>query len=69
MSESFSHLFGYFFLYSVIGWLCEIDIRIVRDGTSTGGFLSGPYCPIYGFAALMILAVTLRCAAGRHSSF
>ncbi len=60
MSESFSHLFGYFFLYSVIGWLCEtVWCSVGSRRYINRGFLSGPYCPIYGFAALTILAVTL----------
>jgi len=46
----------YLAIYSFLGWLCEcvwclvLDRRIVNRG-----FLSGPWCPIYGFGAILIL--------------
>lgn len=53
---TFSHLAVYFTLYSVVGWLIETIWCSVADKKLVSrGFLSGPWCPIYGFSALMIL--------------
>lgn len=52
----FNTIFMYLFIYSVIGWICEVIFcRIVHGKWTNRGFLSGPYCPIYGFGALFIL--------------
>ena len=50
--------FLYFFCYSVIGWCYEVFLEVViyRWGFSNRGFLFGPYCPVYGFGALIFLA-------------
>lgn len=45
----------YFFLFSVIGWICEsIWCSIGTRKIVNRGFLKGPYCPIYGFGGLVI---------------
>ncbi len=55
--EVFLNLFTYFMIYSFLGWVCEIvwcsvtEKKVVKDR----GFLFGPYCPIYGLGALMII--------------
>jgi len=42
-----------FFIYSVVGWIIEvIFVRIFTKKWTNRGFLIGPYCPIYGVAAL-----------------
>lgn len=42
------------FLYSVIGWLYETILCSVTERKWVNrGFLNGPYCPIYGFGALL----------------
>ena len=50
-------VFLYFFAYSVIGWLYEVFLEVVvyRWGFSNRGFLFGPYLPVYGFGALVII--------------
>lgn len=49
-------LFLYFFIYSVLGWIAEVLYCRVCAGKFTNrGFLNGPYCPIYGFGALIIV--------------
>ena len=47
----------YFFLYSVLGWVYEVvlEVFIYRWGYSDRGVLTGPYCIIYGFGALIFL--------------
>lgn len=53
--------FFYFLSYSVLGWLYEVFLEVVvyRWGFSNRGVLFGPYCPIYGVGAL-VLVLSLR---------
>lgn len=52
----FSALPVYFAAYSVLGWICEtIFCSFLAKKFVNRGFLAGPYCPIYGFGALIIL--------------
>jgi len=49
-------LLFYFFLYSIIGWILESVYKSVLDKKMiNSGFLYGPYCPIYGFGAVIML--------------
>lgn len=49
-----------FFLYSFLGWAAESAAAALRKGRLVNrGILSGPFSPIYGFAAVVITA-TLR---------
>lgn len=44
-----------FLFYSVVGWLMEVILKLlVEKKLINRGFLMGPYCPIYGFGALLI---------------
>ncbi len=48
--------FLWFLTYSVIGWCYETALcSIMRKSFVNRGFLNGPYCPIYGFGALLII--------------
>ncbi len=50
-----------FFIYSFIGYICEIiSSSIVQKKLVNRGFLCGPYCPIYGVGSLFILFALLR---------
>lgn len=54
--HSFYILFLFFFIYSICGWILETIYCRILDGKWTNrGFLSGPYCPIYGFGSLLII--------------
>lgn len=54
-----SLLILYFTIYSIIGWTCEtIYCSLGAGKLMERGFLSGPWCPIYGFGALIILIIT-----------
>ena len=60
MKEKWSMLrnfYLYFMLYSLIGWLYEVFLEVVvyRWGFSNRGVLFGPYCPIYGTAAVIFI--------------
>lgn len=46
----------YFMIYSFLGWICEcIYCSIPAKKLINRGFLSGPYCPIYGFGATAVI--------------
>lgn len=51
-------ILGYFLLfimYSFIGWCMETSLISIKSKRFINrGFLVGPYCPIYGFGALII---------------
>ncbi len=58
MNESIEilKLLLYFFLYSIIGWILESAYKsILEKRVINSGFLHGPYCPIYGFGAVIML--------------
>lgn len=43
----------YFFIYALLGWILETVFCLITLGTfSKRGFLYGPLCPMYGFAAV-----------------
>jgi len=48
--------FLYFIIYAVIGYICEvIYCSIPLKKLVNRGFLHGPYLPIYGFGALLVV--------------
>lgn len=48
--------FLWFFIYSMIGWIYETTICSVSQRKFVNrGFLNGPYCPIYGAGALLVI--------------
>ncbi len=51
-----------FFLYSISGWIIElIDLSVIEKRlVKNRGFLIGPYCPIYGFGALLMTLFLTR---------
>lgn len=54
--DTFYINFLYFFIYSVLGWIVETLYCRSKYGKWTNrGFLFGPYCPIYGFGALIVI--------------
>lgn len=50
--------FIWFVLYSIIGWVWEVIIcSVPAKRFINRGFLNGPYCPIYGSGALLVIAL------------
>lgn len=46
--------FLWLFLYSVLGWIYETTLCSIRQKRFVNrGFLNGPYCPIYGWGAVL----------------
>lgn len=57
--QSISEGLLYFILYSILGWICEtVFCSVSQKQPVNRGFLKGPYCPIYGFGAMVILLVS-----------
>lgn len=49
-------LFLTFTIYSFIGWACEtVYCSMLSKKIINRGFLNGPFCPVYGFGALLLL--------------
>ena len=48
-------LFMMFIIYAVAGWIMECTLGVIEKHKFVNrGFLIGPYCPIYGYGALLI---------------
>lgn len=62
MKKKLAYLFLAFLAYAVFGWCYEVflEVFIYKWGFSNRGFLFGPYCPVYGFGALLLLACLTR---------
>lgn len=51
------NVFLWFVFYSFIGWVYESTIcSIAQRKLVNRGFLNGPFCPVYGFGALICIA-------------
>lgn len=51
----------YFFLYSFLGWVIETIYALFIQGSFVKrGFLFGPFCPIYGFGAILLIITTKK---------
>lgn len=60
MHITFTYVVIYFAVYSVLGWLCEgLYCSAAARKWVNRGLLHGPYCPIYGFGALVIICLLL----------
>lgn len=54
--EKFSLYFILFIIYSIIGWIMEIIVVGYEEKKFINrGFLIGPYCPIYGYGAILMI--------------
>ena len=48
------YLVGAFVIYSMLGWLVEsIYMSFCNKKITNRGFAKGPFCPIYGFGAVL----------------
>ena len=63
MRMELENWFLLFFVCSVLGWLMEVLCKLVQFRRFINrGFLIGPYCPIYGFGAVLVTALLSRYA-------
>ena len=57
--NSYITLFLFFTFYSFLGWTIEtIFASMNRKSFVNRGFLSGPFCPIYGTGAVLVLQIS-----------
>ncbi len=55
MENEIIKVITYFFLYSFLGWAMEsLYISVLQRKVINTGFLHGPFCPIYGFGAVVL---------------
>ena len=53
-----SSLILIFFIFSTIGWLWEVSLHLIEDGTFVNrGVMHGPWLPIYGCGGVLVLVV------------
>ena len=56
MDNTFFHILTYFVIYSFLGWILESTVRTICERKIINtGFLIGPFCPIYGFGAIIMI--------------
>lgn len=54
--DNFIKLLFCFIVYSFFGWILESVVKtVVQKKFVNSGFLYGPFCPIYGFGAVIML--------------
>ena len=55
----FNNLVFYFIIYSFLGWCLESVYKtIIFKKPTNSGFLYGPFCPIYGLGALLMISIS-----------
>lgn len=53
--------FLWLMIYSIIGWIYESTLcSITNKKLINRGFLNGPYCPIYGSGAILVILILGR---------
>ena len=59
---SISQAFWYFVFFSVVGLLVETTYGYITTGIleSRKGLLIGPFCPVYGIGAAILIISTYR---------
>ena len=56
MDNAFFYILIYFIIYSFLGWILESTVRTICERKIINtGFLIGPFCPIYGFGAIIMI--------------
>lgn len=60
--SKFLFYFLLFFIYSFIGWVIEMFTVnfVLKQKFADRGFFIGPYCPIYGFASIIMIFILSR---------
>ena len=60
MKQQIFLILAYFIIYSVLGWIIESIYRsICERKVINTGFLKGPFCPIYGIGAVIMILFSL----------
>lgn len=62
MEINFLNILTCFILYSFLGWVLESVFKsILQKQFVNSGFLNGPFCPIYGVGAIIMLVFLQNC--------
>ena len=58
MPQNIYEFIWIFIIYAFIGWCTDVAYAALNTGRFVNrGFLNGPYCPIYGFGVVIVVAV------------
>ena len=61
MENEIIKIIFYFFLYSLLGWAMESTyLSIGQRKLVNTGFMHGPFCPIYGFGAVVLYVLLIK---------
>lgn len=61
MKQQIFLILAYFIIYSVLGWIIESIYRSICERKIINtGFLKGPFCPIYGIGAVIMILFLQR---------
>lgn len=61
MKQQIFILLAYFIIYSILGWIMESIFRSISEKKIINtGFLKGPFCPIYGIGAIIMILFLQR---------
>lgn len=61
IAKSIQKYIVFFYIYAFLGWIIDVSIVLVSDGVlENRGFLYEPICPMYGFAALVLVVLSER---------
>lgn len=56
MNNNFFEILTFFIIYSFLGWILESVVRSISEKKLINtGFLNGPFCPIYGCGAIIMI--------------
>lgn len=58
-----------FMTYSILGWMLEVICKLIQYKRFINrGFLIGPYCPIYGYGAILITLLLRKIQDRSHNT-
>ena len=60
------YLLNCFFIYSILGFLAESIISFLFGGSFSSGILFGPWTPVYGLGAVLIIAISEKLFKNLH---
>lgn len=60
------YLINCFFIYSILGFIFEGLVTLITKGNFSSGILYGPWTPVYGVGAIIILIVSKKLFKNLH---
>ena len=62
------YLLNCFFIYSILGFIVESLITLIFKGNFSSGILFGPWTPVYGLGAVLIIIISTKLFKNLHMS-